>query len=279
MADPKVFIIILNWNNFAETSACLYSLRHLDYANYVVLVIDNASTDDSVSRLRQTFPEVRFFESAKNVGFAGGCNCGIRNALAGQADYVWLLNNDTLVDASALRALVNRAERGSRNGAIGSALYFIDDPERMQVWGGGSIDFVLGRSSHFLRPVPEVQIEFITGASMLISRPAIESVGLFDEGFFMYWEDADLCLRLRAAGWNLGVAADSKVWHKGSTFVGQGSVNSYRYFNASAARFFKRHSSVPLISFWLGSILRLGKRIVLGDWERTRAVWQGMMHQ
>jgi GT2 family glycosyltransferase len=273
---PKVSTIVLNWNNFGDTSSCLSSLQLLNYSNNSVLLIDNGSSDDSAARLRAEYPGAHILETGRNLGFAGGCNFGIRQALMEGADYVWLLNNDTTVDREALRTLVEKATTDSRVAAVGSAVYFMDDPQRIQVWGGGYIDFVLGRSRHFLRRVPDAKIEFLTGASMLISRQAIEAIGLFDEGFFMYWEDADYCFRLRRAGWQLAVAAESKVWHKGSTFVGQGSVNSYRYFNASAARFFRSHASLPFFSFWLGSVLRLGKRIVVGDWEKTRAAWAGI---
>jgi GT2 family glycosyltransferase len=272
----KAYIIVLNWNGWEDTSRCLSSLQQLDYRNHCVIVVDNGSTDDSVARICEAFPAVKLVETGKNLGFAGGCNVGIREALAEGADFIWLLNNDTIVDPGALRAMVDKAGTNPRVGAVGSAIYFMDEPQQMQVWGGGYINLWLGRSGHFLQPVPDQRIPFLTGASLLISRRAIEVVGMLDEGFFMYWEDADFCFRLRRAGWLLAVAGKSRVWHKGATFVGKGSVSSYRYFNASASRFFKKHAPVPLFSFWVGFGLRLAKRMVVGDWERTRAVWAGM---
>ena len=91
----------------------------------------------------------------------------------------------------------------------------------------------------------------------------------------MYWEDADYCFRIRAEGWRLAVAGESKVWHKGSASVGPGSATMDFYFNASAARFFHRYSSVPLLSTWVGVLLRVAKRLMVRDWKRTRAVWAG----
>lgn len=273
---PKVHVVVLNWNGFRDTSECLTSLRRLNYPNFRVVVIDNGSTDESASLLRKQFPEIVEIETGENLGFAGGCNVGIRRAMAEDTDYVWLLNNDTTVDAGALQALVNKAESEAQTGAVGSAIYFIDEPERMQVWGGGYVNVWLGRSEHFLKPVSDQQVEFITGASMLVSREALTAIGMLDEGFFMYWEDADFCFRLRQAGWRLAVSGESKVWHKGSSFVGKGSVNSFRYFNASASLFFSRHVPVPVFTFWVGFGLRLAKRILVGDWEKTRATWAGM---
>jgi GT2 family glycosyltransferase len=273
---PKVHVIVLNWNGWTDTSSCLSSLEHLNYPNYQVIVVDNGSTDDSASRLRRQFPALELIETGKNLGFAGGCNVGIRRALDQGADFIWLLNNDTTVDPGALQALVDNARENPRIGAVGSAIYFMDQPQRIQAWGGGYINLWLGRSGHFLKRISDRQIQFLTGASLLLSRPALQAVGMLDEGFFMYWEDADFCFRLRRAGWQLAVAGRSIVWHKGSAIVGKGSVSSYQYFNASAARFFRKHAPVPVFSFWVGFTLRLAKRILMGDWERTRAVWAGM---
>lgn len=269
---PKVNIVVLNWNKYSDTASCLSSLRQLHYENYEVVVVDNGSTDDSASQIRNKFPEVSVIETNRNLGFAGGCNVGIRYALGRDSHFIWLLNNDTVVDTEALQPLVDKAISDHRMGAIGSAIYVMDAPTRLAAWGGGHINFWLGRSRHFLSPVPDKSIDFITGASMLIARDAIEQVGLLSERFFMYWEDADLCYRLREANWKIGVAGQSKVWHKGSASVGQASVCLDSYFNASAARFFRKHASIPSWPIWMGSGLRLGKRALQGNWEKVRAV-------
>jgi GT2 family glycosyltransferase len=273
---PKVYVIVLNWNGGDDTVRCLSSLQLLTYENYSVMVVDNGSTDDSPALIREAFPEVEFLETGRNLGFAGGCNVGIRRALTQHPDFIWLLNNDTTVDPGALTAMVEKAGTDSRIGVVGSAIYNLQQPERLQCWGGGYINFLLGRPRHFLKPVDDGKLHFITGASFMISRAAVEAVGELDERFFMYWEDADYCFRLRRAGWRIGVAGQSKVWHKALAETGKGSVSSYQYFNASAARFFEKHASVPVFSFWSGFAARLAKRLVIGDWEKTQAVWAGM---
>ncbi len=268
-------MIVLNWNGWNDTAACLSSLQRLNYPNYRVTVVDNRSTDDSVSRLQTQFPTVDLVENDKNVGFAGGCNIGIARSLAEGADYVWLLNNDTTVDAEALQRLVDKAISDSRIGAVGSAIYSAEVPERLEAWGGGRVNFWLGRSMHFVKPVGDEKIQFITGASLLLPRTVIETLGLLDEGFFMYWEDADYCFRVRRAGWRLAVSGQSKVWHKGSASVGRRSAKMDTYFNTSAARFFLKHAWMPSVPLWTGVTLRLAKRAVVGDWDRVRAVWAG----
>ena len=269
---PTVHIVVLNWNNYPDTASLLSSLRQANDDNHEIVVVDNGSTDGSASQLRNTFSDVKVIETVRNLGFAGGCNVGIRHALSRGADFVWLLNNDTTIDPGALEALIDKAQSDTRIGACGSAIYSVEDPQRLQAWGGGHINFWLGRSRHFLHAVPDESIEFITGASMLIRREAIADVGLLDDRFFMYWEDADFCFRLRKAEWRLSVAGDARVWHKGSSSVGKETAKLDLYFNASARRFFRKHAPIPFLPIWIGSALRMGKRAVKGDWIRARAV-------
>jgi GT2 family glycosyltransferase len=271
--EPLVYVLVLNWNNWKDTNKCLASLQGLAYTAWKVIVVDNGSTDGSVHHIRDEHPAVEVLELEKNGGFAKGNNAGIRRALERKADYVWLLNNDTTVSPDALRALVTKAESHPRLGALGSAIYSMAEPDRLQVWGGGRVNFWLGRSRHFVEPLPDQKIEFLTGASLFLRRSALEAVGLLDEGFFMYWEDADYCFRLRRAGWGAAVAGDSRVWHKEQGSVGKKSVLLDAYFNKSAKRFFARHAPLPLIPIWTGITLRVAKRLILGDWERARAVW------
>jgi len=275
--SAKVAIVILNWNGCEDTSRCLASLRRLQYPSFEVIVVDNDSSDGSPSRIRAAFPEVTVVEPGSNLGFAGGCNVGIHHGIQEGAEFLWLLNNDTTVDPGALQALVDKAS-DPEIGAVGSAIYYMEDPSKLQAWGGGHINFWLGRSRHFEHAVPDKSIDFITGASMLIRREAVDKVGVLDERFFMYWEDADYCYRLRASGWKLAVAGNSRIWHKGSSTVGRASARLDQYFNASAVRFFQRHARLPAIPLWTGVTLRLGKRLLSRDWERARAVWAAANH-
>jgi GT2 family glycosyltransferase len=270
-----VHVVVLNWNGWANTSICLSSLQNLHYENCKVTVIDNGSTDDSSFRIGSEFPWVQVVETGKNLGFAGGCNVGIRRALAAGAQYVWLLNNDTRVDPFALNAMVNKAESDPKIGAVGSLIYFMEEKERVQAWGGGHVNFLLGRVRHFLGPVDDEKLDYVTGTSLLIRRSALESVGLLDEGFFFFWEDTDLGFRLRRMGWRLAAAGDSRIWHMESATIGKRSEHQDSNFNRSAVRFFKKNAQVPFFPIWVGIALRVAKRALTGDWKRLRAVWLG----
>ena len=262
----SVYIILLNWHGWRDTIACLDSLVSLDYNDYRVLVVDNGSTDDSVARIRAAHPEVPIIETGRNLGFSGGCNVGIRRALEDGADYVWLLNNDTTVDPQALTAMVAVAEADPGVGAVGSVLYYLDSPKDIQAWGGGRVCFWTGRSRHLLHPVPGARLHYLTAASTLLRRRALEEVGLLDENtFFMYWEDTDFSFRLRKAGWRLAVADQSIVLHREHAATGKGSPLLDYYFNESAVRFFRRYASIPAWPISIGVLGRLAKRVLRGN--------------
>ena len=274
--QPMVYIILLNWHGWQDTIACLDSLASLEYTNYRVLVVDNGSMDDSVTRIRAAHPDVPIMETGRNLGFSGGCNVGVRRALEEGTDYIRLLNNDTTVDPQALSAMVAVAEADPRVGAIGSVLYYLDNPKDIQAWGGGRVCFWSGRTRHHLGPVPNARLHYLTAASILLRRRALEEVGLLDENtFYMYWEDTDFSFRLRKAGWRLAVADQSIVLHREHAATGKGSPLLDYYFNESAVRFFRRYASIPAWPISIGVLGRLAKRVLRRNSRGAAATLRG----
>jgi GT2 family glycosyltransferase len=276
VATAHVRVIVLNWNGWQQTAECLRSLQNLRYERHSVVVVDNGSTDESVEQLRKLFPGQEILLNQANLGFAGGNNPAIRQALAAGSDYVWLLNNDTVVDPEALTAMVELAEATPQTGAVASAIYRHDSPEEVEVWGGGKVNFLLGVVRHHLRPVAEKNLHYLSGASLLLRRRALEKVGLLDDGFFLYWEDTDLGFRLRKAGWKLAVASRARVWHRGNASLGVRNPRLDYYFNRSALRFFHKHAPVPAIPILVSVVVRLLLRAVHGEWSRLAATWQAI---
>jgi GT2 family glycosyltransferase len=276
-AEPRVFVIVLNWNGWRDTLECLGSLEKLDYPNYEVVVVDNCSTDGSVARIREAYPDVTLLQSGVNLGFAGGNNVGIRYALGREADYVWLLNNDTVAAPSALREMVDVALRDAGVGAVGSVLHYADEPDRIQAYGGGRVSLWSGISRHFTTLVPDEKLHYLAAASLLVRREVLERVGLLDDGFFLYWEDTDYAFRVRKAGYWLAVAPGASVWHKESATLGKKSAVLDTYFSASAVLFFRKHSPLPLVPICMGGGARFCKRVAQGDWKRARSVWGGVL--
>jgi hypothetical protein len=269
---PLVYVVLLNWPGWPDTVNCLASLEELDYPNFQAVVVDNASTDESVSRIREYRPNILLIESEKNLGFAGGNNIGIRHAMAQGAAFIWLLNNDTIADPKSLSEMVKLAGQNPRAGAIGSVLYHMNQPQRVQAWGGGRINLYTGRSYNLLHPG---SLDFLSAASILLRREALEEVGSLDEEFFMYWEDVDLSLRLRQSGWQILACPEARILHKESASAGKHTAKQDFLFNASAVQFFRRHSPLPILPIWIGLVSRIAKRGLKNQWDKARAVWQG----
>jgi len=275
--NALVGCVIVNWNGWRETLLCLDALRSTDYQELVIVVVDNGSSDDSVERIQSAYPEIRTVQTEKNLGFSGGNNVGIREVMRHNVKYVWLLNNDTQPKPFALRELVHTAEADDRLGCVGSVLHYTSDPERIQAWGGGWISLWSGYSSQATeRPRPGRQLDFLTAASMLVRRKALEDVGLMDDRFFLYWEDAELCFRLRKHGWKLGVASRAVVLHNLNASTRRSTAPMDRYFTSSAIRFLSEYSPVPLLAASVFLSRRVLNRAVTGRMRAIRNVWLGV---
>lgn len=234
---PLTWIVLLNWNRWELSASCLDSILKCQDPNCRIIVVDNASTDDSVRKLGERFPNVDFLKNSANLGFGAGNNPGIKRAIELGAEYIWLLNNDTRVDGKTLPAMLEKMRLNPRIGVVGSVLYNMETSKRVQTFGGYRLNI---ERCYVVPCVLEEQPDYISGASMLLRREAILESGPFDEGFFMYWEDADLCLRIKEKGWEIAVAADSMVQHAEG-----GSSTSMRrewYSLLSALRFSRKYS-------------------------------------
>jgi GT2 family glycosyltransferase len=215
-------IVVLNWNGWRDTIACLGSLSRLDDPDHAVIVVDNGSDDDSVERIRASDPAVTIVETARNLGFAGGCNVGIRHALERGASFVWLLNNDTIVAPDSLGAMRDVMRQRADVGIVGSVVRSLARPEAVEAWGGGRVNRFLGTTRRNLSS--RARLDYVTGTSVLIRRAVFEDAGLLDEDFFFYLEDVDFSRRAAACGWELAVADAAGVWHRGGATVNSGSA-------------------------------------------------------
>lgn len=273
---PKVFTIILNWNGHHDTMTCLNSIKKSTYTNNQVVVIDNGSSEESIKAIEHFDDFYILIKTGVNLGFSGGCNVGINYALEQHAEYIWLLNNDTEVDSNALLEMVSKAESDTRIGVVGSVIHDMSTINQIQAWGGGWVSKLTGRAGHYFTVNDEPHIDYITGTSMLLRASAVKDVGLFDEkSFFMYWEDVDLCCRLRKAGWKLAVANDSKIFHKKSASVGNNSPLLDYYYNSSAIRFYLKNYKNPFIPILVGTSGRLLKRLLSRDKNRIVSTLKG----
>jgi len=240
MESPNVFVVILNKDGKDCLQDCLKAVFALTYGNLEVIVVDNASRDGSIEHARRTFPKSHFILNRENLGFARGMNVGIRYACAKGARYVWLLNNDAVPRRDSLSELVRTADPDGRD--ILSP--FILDRTGKTWFAAGQIDWMRMRAVHVDPPVDMKRNEpyttgYLSGCALLLPKPAIDTIGLFDEAYFLYYEDADYSLRAKKAGFRLRVVPGSVVVH------GEHSIENpdkTYWLVRSGLRFFRTHT-------------------------------------
>jgi GT2 family glycosyltransferase len=288
-----VSIIIVHYNSKIDTDECLQSLSNISRSgfNYNVIVVDNASREDYILPAIENGKRFEVVRSESNLGFTGGNNLGIYYAIEKyNSDFVLLLNNDTIVDASFLRNLLDCADQQPMTGLVCPKIYFHSGREFHAdsylpkqrgsiIWyAGGSIDWE--NIAAFHRGVDEVDrgqfdlqmvSEFATGCCVLIRREVLEKVGMFDKRFFLYFEDVDLSQRTIQAGYSVGFCPQAIVWHKNAgSSGGVGSIIHQYYIARNRLLFAFKHGS------WTQKMVAL--RILLmyifrGDKYEKTAVW------
>jgi len=243
---PVVGAVVLNWNRPEDTCLCVESLKASDYPLLRIVVVDNGSDVVQYERLRQALTGVEIIRSENNLGFGRGNNLGIWYLLEQGAAYVLLVNNDALVDPQMVGILVNAMESDPSIGAAGPIIYYMSEPEKVWFAGYRFRDklYVLRRGLHLKPPIKPVEyVDFISGCGMLLRREALEQVGGFSPEYFMYYEDLDLCVRIRKAGWKIACVTIAKMWHAVSASLGgiESPVKQY-YQVRSSLIFYRRHT-------------------------------------
>ena len=214
---PAITAIVLHHNGTKLIGACLQTLLAQNQPGVEACVVDNASTDGSPAWLRTRYPGVRLIETGGNRGWSGGNNVGIRQALRTGADWIWLLNDDIELEPDCLRNLLAFAAAHPTMRLLSPVISWADD--RSRIWfQGGAVDSERMTISH----CPDLQTfhaisapirKFLSGCCLLVHRTVFEQIGLPDERFFMYCEDADFSLRAADAGFGLGVVENARIAH------------------------------------------------------------------
>ena len=268
--SPNVSIILLNYNRAEDTIACLQSLRDISYNNYTIVIVDNASTDDSMKEIdrylqskslecnvyrspdeamRSQLPHTRFtvLQTGYNGGYGYGNNIGIQYALKHGADYVLVLNNDTVVDAGFLEPMVRMCEADDTVGIASGKIYCYDRSDVFWFNGGtfnswtSNIEHVCFDKKDTGQKPPE-ENTFITGCMWLVPKRVFERVGFINEEFFMYVEDLEYCYRVLKQGFALKVCEESHIWHKVGNASGvQFSAFSVYMMSKNIVLFMKLH--------------------------------------
>ncbi|MBR76464.1 MAG: glycosyl transferase family 2 [Flavobacteriales bacterium] len=265
MMQEKVYVTIVTYNSFSETIECLESVFAQDYSNFQIILIDNASDDNSVSEIikwcngksnpiNTKFPslvlsshdkkkdyiflqeeellfkkhnnKLIFVQSKKNNGFAAGNNVGIKYILQNDPkSFCWMLNNDTVVKRNSLLKLVQFQKKNSL-GLTGSVLYHYEKKDIVQAVGG-KVNKFFGTTSHITNKYVN-KIDYVIGASCLISPKVLNSVGLLNEDYFLYYEDVDYSYKIKNQGYKIGFSVESIVYHKIGVSTGANKIAKHR---------------------------------------------------
>lgn len=229
--------IVLSWNGREDTLRCLDSLTRAEHEELRVVCVDNGSSDGSQDAVRQRFPQVQLIEAGANLGYSGGNNLGIRDALDDGARWIVLVNNDATVAADFLAGFREAASERPRAGILAGKVYFADRPTT--IWFAGQrVSELLGYSGRprgygredgpdYRRVVPTGRA---VGALMAISREAIDAAGLLDDELFAYVEDVDWALRVRDAGFEVVFAPDARAWHSVSASTGGEKASTHTLY-------------------------------------------------
>jgi GT2 family glycosyltransferase len=254
-----VGVVIVNYHAYDEVEACLTSLKGQSLANLEVIVVDHDSETSRCERLRRRFPSAQIIASADNPGFAAGVN---RGAARSRARYLYLLNPDAVAERRVCETLAQWLDDHADIGVVGSMVHDPDGAIQASARRFPDLSTGLGGRTSWLTRVlpgnpltrrnlltgPQVRqpiiVDWVSGASMMIRRSAFDAVGGMDEGFFLYWEDADFCVRLRRAGWLTAYHPGAAVTHIGGR-SSRASSASVVAFHRSAYRYIRKHGGRP----------------------------------
>jgi GT2 family glycosyltransferase len=246
--QPKVSIIIVHLKNVTNLVDCIVSLNEIIYPKFEIIIVHNGCKSTALTTQLDSVKKniKKIINTEFNLGFARANNIGIKEALNNEADYVLLLNDDTVVSPDFLNSLVDMAEKNSDIAMLGPKIYFFDEPERIWFAGAEFIEetcqVIAPRSGEIdasLNDSKAIDSDYITGCSLLIRRKILDQIGLLDERFFLYWEDVDWGLRVKKAHLKNAVVPSSKIWHKISVSTGGPNsllklyhkIRSYLLFN------------------------------------------------
>jgi len=283
---PRISIVLVNWNNFSDSVECLESIGKCTYQNREIIVVDNGSVGDDARLIKERFgSDIRLIENDTNLGFARGCNVGLRDALDRGTDYVVLLNNDTVVAPDFLEGLVSELREDSEAGIAGGKILCHEFPQL--IWSaGGTVDYRTGNAP--IRGSGEVdcgqydeksEVDWICSCFMIISRDVLVNVGLLDERFFFGWEDADLCVRAAKRGYRVVYVPGSVVWHKGFGEIKRDRLKGQPLYYATRGQFIflgKHFTKIQLVRSALHFITRFPR--AMWDYSRITGQWNGPVY-
>ena len=255
---PMISVIIVSYNSKEELSNCLASLQKKNFSGkFEIIIVDNASTDGSVSYVKDHFPSVKVIMNKYNMGYGGACNIGAQFA---QGDYLVLLNQDTKVDKAWLFELVKVLSSDKSIGACSSQILFWNGDKTQNLGGlynpesGYGVDIGFGETTNDASRKP-YKVFYGSGASLMVRSQTFKEVGGFDADYFLYFDEVDLCWRIRLLGYEVYIVPTSLVYHK---------IDPLRA-HSSKHRFFVERNSLQTIikNYELKNFIKFGLLVIM----------------
>jgi GT2 family glycosyltransferase len=282
----EVLVVLVIWNGLEDTLECLESLQHCEFPHKRILVVDNASTDGSSETIARLYPEVQIIRSEQNLGFTGGNNLGLEEAIRQRVRYAFLLNNDTTLAPDALSRLVQWADSSPRSGMLAPVIHYYDQPD--EIWfAGARVALARGEAVHnpigtLSKQAAPFETDWISGCAMLVRMTAVLAVGVFDPRFYLTWEDVDWCLRMRSTGYRVLVVPAARILHKGGRSGRRLTGIHFYYAVRNSLLVARKHGGTR---YWVALccvIFRYGRGAVsqrtLQRARALRSVWSGVLH-
>lgn len=283
VCDGKIGIVMVNYNGEKFQNDCVESVYASTYKKFDIIVIDNNSSDNSVSLLRQKFPDVIILDFKENHGVAKGNNIGIKYCIDRNYEYVLLLNNDTVLDSQMLELMISKADK--KTISVPKIYYY--EPDNELWFAGGYINWNRATAPHIGKNEvdqgqydSEKNIEYSPTCCFLIHRDIFEVVGLMDEKYFMYYDDVDFCARVIKNNFSIKYVPKAQLWHKvSSSSGGEDSLTSIYYCTRNRLyfidKFYDKKIKIVLF-FYLSRVVRSLKWLLTGDIKRFKTMTKGI---
>jgi N-acetylglucosaminyl-diphospho-decaprenol L-rhamnosyltransferase len=280
-------IIIVNWNTSKLLFQCLESIYRSELrSTFEIIVVDNASTDDSISLITTNFPDVHIISNDRNLGFATANNQGIAVA---KGRYVLLLNSDTIVLPGVFDEMLRVADLNPQTGVIGPKLLNMDGTLQKS-WSSfpSFLSELLGKNFRIRHPVVNIpntyDVDWIMGACMLVRAATIQDVGKMDEDYFFYSEETDWCFRIKKKNWKVWYLTSGEIYHLGGGSTKRGSVAQLVSLYQSKLLYFKKNhgnfmTTLLRIGLAFSNTLGIIRRVMFLNWRDRDAAFQRIANQ
>jgi GT2 family glycosyltransferase len=285
--SPLVSIIILNYNQLKVTCEFLDSARRLEYPNYEIIMVDNASKEDPTSVIQSRYPEVRLIRNQVNLGFTGGNNTGIK---AARGDYFLIINNDTEVVSNLIERMLEPFAKDARVGVVSPKICYHSHPHIIQYAGYTEVNPFTGRNKAIgLMEEDKGQFDipghtaYAHGAAMMVKREVVDKVGVMPDIFFIYYEELDWSAHIRRAGYEVYYQPTALIFHKESVTMGTESPIKAYFHTRNRILFMRRNTNGFQFMFFLlfYSVFAVPKNIIKyarkGQLEHLRNFLKGLV--